>query len=57
MAQNTYHTLRLLFPQWQGGNNPPYFFGSQLLAWLAPPAQGAVEEVSVPAPPKAARVN
>ena len=57
MAQNTYHTLRLLFPQWQGGNNPPYFFGSQLLAWLAPPAQGAVEEVSVPAPTKAPLVN
>lgn len=40
-------TLRLLFPQWQGGNNPPYFFGAQLLAWLAPAAQGPVEEVPV----------
>lgn len=57
MAQNTHHTLRLLFPQWQGGNNPPYFFGSQLLAWLAPPARGVVEEVSVPAPTKALLVN
>lgn len=38
--------LRLLFPQWQGGNNPPYFFGSQLLAWLAPAAQG--KEITVP---------
>lgn len=25
-------TLRLLMPQWQGGNNPPYHFGAQLLA-------------------------
>ncbi|OLS62844.1 arginase family protein [Pseudomonas putida] len=40
-------TLRLLFPQWQGGNNPPYFFGAHLLAWLAPAAQGPVEEVPV----------
>lgn len=29
-------TIRLLFPQWQGGNNPTYYLGSQLLAWLAP---------------------
>lgn len=43
-------TLRLLFPQWQGGNNEPYYFGSQLLAWLAPDATGPVEQVSV-APP------
>ncbi|WP_231410130.1 arginase family protein [Ralstonia solanacearum] len=43
-------TLRLLMPQWQGGNNPPYHFGAQLLAWLAPPAHGPVETVEV-APP------
>jgi arginase len=43
-------TLRLLMPQWQGGNNPPYHFGAQLLAWLAPPANGPVETVEV-APP------
>lgn len=29
-------TLRLLMPQWQGGNNPNYSFGAELLAWLAP---------------------
>ena len=29
-------TLRLLMPQWQGGNNPNYAFGAELLAWLAP---------------------
>jgi arginase len=43
-------TLRLLFPQWQGGNNPPYFFGAQLLAWLAPAADGPVEHVPVVEP-------
>lgn len=43
-------TLRLLFPQWQGGNNPPYHFGAQLLAWLAPQADGPVEEVPVALP-------
>lgn len=47
---NTSNTLRLLFPQWQGGNNPPYHFGAQLLAWLAPQAQGPVEEVPVALP-------
>lgn len=46
-------TLRLIFPQWQGGNNPPYHFGAQLLAWLAPPATGPVEEVPV-IPPNSA---
>ena len=29
---NTQSSLRLLFPQWQGGNNPPYFFGSRMLS-------------------------
>ncbi len=40
-------TLRLLMPQWQGGNNPAYHFGAQLLAWLAPQASGPVESVDV----------
>jgi len=43
-------TLRLVFPQWQGGNNPPYYFGAQLLEWLAPAAQGPVEYVDVRTP-------
>ena len=42
--------LRLIFPQWQGGNNPPYYFGTQLLNWLAPAPNGAVEKISVPEP-------
>lgn len=29
-------TLRLLLPQWQGGNNPKYVFGSELLAHIVP---------------------
>ncbi|WP_411551510.1 arginase family protein [Paenibacillus lautus] len=33
---NKTKTIRLLMPQWQGGNNPNYSFGAELLAWLAP---------------------
>ncbi|GCF95489.1 arginase [Enterococcus florum] len=42
-------TIRLKVPQWQGGNKPNYFFGSQLLSWLAPenPEQ---KEFEVPIP-------
>ena len=43
-------TLRLILPQWQGGNVHDYYFGSQLLAWLAPEANGPVEIVPVPEP-------
>lgn len=43
-------TLRLVFPQWQGGNNPPYHFGSRLLEWLAPAHAGPTEEVPVALP-------
>ncbi|WP_068713820.1 arginase family protein [Vibrio tritonius] len=42
--------LRLFFPQWQGGDNPPYHFGAQLLNWLAPDPTGPVEEVKVAEP-------
>lgn len=40
-------TLRLLMPHWQGGNNPPYFLGAQLLNWLAPSTDAIQEEVPV----------
>lgn len=40
-------TLRLMFPQWQGGGNPDYVLGAKLLAWLAPPAANHLE-VEVP---------
>ncbi|PRX92063.1 arginase family protein [Paraburkholderia sp. BL25I1N1] len=43
-------TLRLIMPQWQGGNNPPYYFGAELLAWLAPATDGPVETVPVKLP-------
>ena len=43
-------TLRLIFPQSHGGNNPPYYFGSQLLSWLAPSTTDIVEEVPIPFP-------
>ena len=44
-------TLRLLMPQWQGGNNPPYVLGAQLLAWLAPESANTPQvEVPVEAP-------
>ena len=50
MTEQDSKTLRLIFPQWQGGDNPPYYLGSKLLAWLAPPSAGPVEEVPVDAP-------
>jgi arginase len=37
-------------PQWQGGDVHDYWFGSRLLAWLAPAADGPVETVPVPSP-------
>jgi len=43
-------TLRLTFPQWQGGDNPPYHLGAMLLSWLAPPHDGPSEVVPVSPP-------
>ena len=43
-------TLRLLMPQWQGGNNPAYSFGARLLDWLAPGGENA-ETVEIPVEP------
>ncbi len=40
-------TLRLLFPQWQGGNNGLYSLGARLLAWLAPESDAPLVEVPV----------
>lgn len=50
MCHSEKKTLRLLFPQWQGGNNGPYYFGSQLLNWLAPEPDGPIEQVVVSEP-------
>lgn len=43
-------TLRLIFPQWQGGDNPVYQLGAQLSAWLAPPSDAISIEVPVESP-------
>ncbi len=43
-------TLRLHFPQWQGGTLPAYHFGARLLQFLAPQANGPVEEIAVDEP-------
>jgi arginase len=50
MSARSGSTLRLNMPLWQGGNQPEYHFGAQLLAWLAPVAEGPVETVPVPEP-------
>ena len=43
-------TLRLNMPQWQGGDEPAYRFGAELLRWLAPEHDGPEETVFVPEP-------
>lgn len=40
-------TLRLVMPQWQGGNDPAYYLGSRLLAWLAPESNDETIEVPI----------
>lgn len=42
------NTLRLIYPQWQGGMNPDYVFGSELLAVIAPsPKSGRTVTINV----------
>jgi arginase len=43
-------TVRLLMPQWQGGNNENYPLGAELLAFLAPDAGQPVLRVDVEPP-------
>ncbi|MEJ5174321.1 arginase family protein [Erwinia sp. MYb416] len=43
-------TIRLVIPQWQGGNNPAYHFGAELLAWLAPAGRCPVIHIPVSPP-------
>jgi len=43
-------TLRLMMPQWQGGDNPAYAFGAKLLEWLAP-STGDAYRAEVPVEP------
>ena len=39
-------TLRLIYPQWQGGMNPNYYLGSHILKQILP--KGKSEEIEVP---------
>ena len=43
-------TLRLVVPQWQGGENAAYHLGARILAWLAPATEDRTIEISVPEP-------
>ncbi|AGO10210.1 AaceriAEL312CAp [[Ashbya] aceris (nom. inval.)] len=45
-------TIRLLVPQWQGGNQPLYPLGAKLLSFLAPQTQAPTIEVKVPEVPE-----
>ena len=42
--------LRLVMPQWQGGNNSNYHFGAQLLSCIAPDAVGPEVTIAIKAP-------
>ena len=53
----TQKTIRLLMPQWQGGDNPNYSFGAELLAWLAPDNDQPLIPVPVQAYDGTALVN
>lgn len=46
----TNKTLRILFPQWQGGNNPPYYLGSLLLSYLSPNLMGLLSQFRLMSP-------
>ncbi|UXM94801.1 arginase family protein [Bartonella sp. HY329] len=47
MSKQNQSVLRLVFPQWQGGNYSAYQMGSALLNFLAPQPSFAVEQVNV----------
>ena len=50
-------TLRVLMPQWQGGDNPHYSLGAELLAWLAPNSGQPLVRVPVRPPGAAPLAN
>lgn len=43
-------SIRLVIPQWQGGDNPAYGLGARMLEWLAPESDAPVFRVSVTEP-------
>ncbi|EGC30191.1 hypothetical protein DICPUDRAFT_83851 [Dictyostelium purpureum] len=47
---NNIKTIRLLFQEWQGGNNKLYYFGSKLLEWLSPESDSQLFQVPVKDP-------
>lgn len=49
MSSNNKKTIRVLFPQWQGGNQGIYSFGSELLEWLSPKTDSNLFKINVPA--------
>lgn len=48
MAIDPASVLRLVMPQWQGGDNPGYRIGARVLAALAPDPIGPVETITIP---------
>lgn len=49
--------VRVIFPQWQGGNNPAYRLGGELLSWLAPQSDSKVIKVDIPATSETVRLE
>lgn len=39
--------IRIVFPLWQGGNNPAYLMGANLLEWLAPQVDSPTFKIPV----------
>lgn len=39
--------IRMIMPQWQGGNNRAYKLGAELLAWLAPKTDSPIVQIGV----------
>ena len=48
MTDKSRKTIRILFPQWQGGNQELYGFGARLLHWLSPKTCSPLHIISVP---------
>lgn len=48
MTRTPANTLRLVMPQWQGGDEPAYRVGAKVLGALLPDATGPVETIEVP---------
>ncbi|KAN0038987.1 hypothetical protein ACTA71_001181 [Dictyostelium dimigraforme] len=51
MEKEKNKTIRILFPEWQGGNNKLYPLGSKLLEWLAPETNSKLITIPVKDPP------